>query len=426
MTAADRLLELLSNRFGLSPQESYREKLDAFLRTLSKEKKTPPDLLVTHAQHNSALLREMAGCVTVGESYFYRHPAHLPLLTDALKERLRNRQSYAPVTIWSAGCADGQEAYSIAIACMEQLTEEERAQVRILATDLNPDAIERAKQGNYYEWSFRGLTHERRAIYFRRTADGVYQLKADIKNMVCFDCLSVQEQAARFEAHSLDFIFFRNVVIYLKPDAQTDIYTRFWEILRPDGFFFTAPSDTRPPQHLFQWSDNVSTSVYQPVSEEKVEKENHAAKAMTTRALQFSFPKRTFPAAPFEETRSEDSLPATAVSSSSDVKAQAPIANSEQHRFYIERGKQYLERDQSTLAVDDFRRAVFLEPTDAVARFWYSVSLQRNGAPNRSLMQIHHLVSMLSNMPTDTLLSDGRTTASELLSAVMQLNERLI
>jgi hypothetical protein len=97
-----------------------------------------------------------------------------------------------------------------------------------------------------------------------------------------------------------------------------------------------------------------------------------------------------------------------------------------EHVSYLESGKRHLENDRSSRAVDDFRRAVFHNPTDPVARFWYSVSLQRSGVPKRSLMQIQHLLSMLKDMPMDTLLSDGQTTASELLSAAMQLKERLI
>ena len=102
-----------------------------------------------------------------------------------------------------------------------------------------------------------------------------------------------------------------------------------------------------------------------------------------------------------------------------------PIRSEEEPVDHLARGQRHLEADRPDMAEAEFRRAVFLNPQDNLARFWYAMSLLRNGAPNRSLVQIRQLFMVLNQVAPESVLSDGNTTAGELIEAVTQLQERL-
>jgi len=418
LSAVGRISRRILDRFGLAMTEQNRKALQGALEETSRVRGMNLDAVAALACGNDGVLQDLAGRITIGESFFYRHPEQLGILMDELKKKLTSRSMIDPVVIWSAGCADGQEPYSIAVACLEHLTEAERSLVRIIGTDLNSEAIARARQGVYNEWSFRGFSPVLRARYFKPKPDGSYALRRDILESVEFSCLSVQDQALRFAPHSVDFLFFRNVVIYLYADAQEEAYRCFYDALGQDAFLFAAPSDPVPPRRLFRWSGHKSSAVFYRIPEET--KPTKAPPPAVAKPAVAHTDVLSCGSSLRGETR--EKRPAEAPRTTESLETDA--AN--QHKALLIRALGHLEQDRAESAAESFRRAVFLCPNDPITKFWYAVSLHRSGVPNRSLAQIHHVVSLLSEMPTDMLLSDGQTTAGELMSAAMQLEERLI
>ena len=417
MNTVDRLLGMIVDRYGLTPKAEFAGALAAQLSTLENAMKIPREQLAAMADMQESVLREMAGTLTIGESFFYRHSEHLPSLMAAIRRFLGTQSASTHYTVWSAGCSDGQEPYSIAIACTEALTAEERKRVRIIASDLNPEAIRRAQSGVFNKWSFRGVSLQLLARYFTPLDADHYTVSDDIRDMVTFSCSSIQEHGALLGNRSVDAVFFRNVAIYLNPVTIAEVYRRLENNLRPGGLLFIAPSDQPPPAGLFQRFPDTSSSVYVSAS-------GAAAPASSNK-----YSKRPLVRMPYSPTPSPQSAEEkdVIISRAAPVHEQAG-GNKADSDFgiYIERGQRHLEKDQVAHAAEDFRKAVFSQPRNPLSRFWYAVSMHRSGKPKRALIQLNMLRDLLGDWPPDKRLSDGVTTAAELFRAIEQLKERLI
>jgi chemotaxis methyl-accepting protein methylase len=418
MTPVDRLLRLITERYGLVPADHFRNLLSQELSEMSRAKQIQPETLIAIAQNNEEVLQELTGRITIGESYFYRHSEQLKKLIDAIIAKLQVLYDRPSLLVWSSGCSDGQEPYSIAIAMAEQLTPAERDRVRIIASDIDPAAIKRAEEGIYYTWSFRSINDELRKRYFTPLSNGQFVLKDTIRKMVKFTCASVQEHAALLGKGCVDYIFFRNVTIYLDHTTRVDIFRRFRDILCPGGLLFTSPSDQTPPRDTFRLLNDTDAAVFTSIPSET---------SAAFRSHSQSRERNTVSAAASAKPASRTADIRLRAALSNRDKAAAPLQNEKRKTIdsYVERGQRHLEHDCSEKAVEVFRQVVFSHPMDLLSRFWYAVSLQRNGVPNRSLIQLNNLRATLNEMAPDTLLSDGKTTANELLRATMQLKERI-
>ena len=168
----------------------------------------------------------------VGETCFYRHPEQVA----ALARHLASLPPALPVSAWSAGCASGEEAYTLAMVLRDLGRPAGRD--RVLGTDVSARALEVAREGRYGEWSLRQLPAALRARHF--TADGeavrvIEPLRAPV----------------RFERHNLlgpaplgapfDLVVCRNVLLYFKPEAARALLGRLHGALRPGGLLLVGP-----------------------------------------------------------------------------------------------------------------------------------------------------------------------------------------
>ena len=113
-------------------------------------------------------LENLARHLTVGETYFFREKRSLEVFERNIVPELiqARRGSSKAIRIWSAGCATGEEPYSIAIMVNKLMAGLEKWNVEILATDLNSGSLQKAAEGIYGEWSFRGIPPSVRSAYF--------------------------------------------------------------------------------------------------------------------------------------------------------------------------------------------------------------------------------------------------------------------
>lgn len=134
----------------------------------------------------------LASHLTVGETYFFRETASLEALEKyILPDLIASRRSMRYLRIWSAGCATGEEPYTIAIMLHRMIPDIRKWQITLLATDINPRFLEKAAQGIYREWSFRGDFQWLKDQYFKRTLDGRYRIAEKIRKMVTFNYLNL-------------------------------------------------------------------------------------------------------------------------------------------------------------------------------------------------------------------------------------------
>ncbi len=185
--------------------------------------------------------------LTVGETYLFRDDSHFEFVRDvALPEAARRG---GPVRLWSAGCATGEEAWSLAITAHEALGAAEAARVEVLGTDLNPRFLDRARRGWYGPWSFRGVDPARRERWFRAESNG-WSVAPELRPAVRFAPLNLLDAASTVWPRGVDVIFCRNVAIYFDLDTIARIAARFARSLLVGGWLVPGPSDPLLPTGL--------------------------------------------------------------------------------------------------------------------------------------------------------------------------------
>jgi chemotaxis protein methyltransferase CheR len=189
----------------------------------------------------AALAREL----TVGETYFFRNNEQFRALAEVvLTERIRVHHAPKVLRLLSAGCASGEEAYSMAIVARETVTDPSWV-IQIRAVDLNPAALEKAARARYSPWAFRDtplLDLQRK--WFR--ADGRdLILDETVRAAVKFEAANlVSDDFELWQPAAYDAIFCRNVLMYFAPAQMRAVVARIARSLAPGGFLFLGHAET--------------------------------------------------------------------------------------------------------------------------------------------------------------------------------------
>lgn len=182
--------------------------------------------------------------LTISETYFWREPQVFSALMDyILPELIKSKNKEKIIRIWSAGCSTGEEPYSIAIALHKTIQNIGDWSITILATDINPRALNKANHGIYGAWSFRNSPAWLKSAWFHRKEDRQYEIIPEIKQMVTFTCLSLAEMSAMSNTNTMDIIFCRNVLMYFTSDWINKISQNMFHSLSEDGWFVVSSSE---------------------------------------------------------------------------------------------------------------------------------------------------------------------------------------
>lgn len=191
-----------------------------------------------------AELRALIPLVTVGKTEFFRDARQFGALAQQLFPQVleRARREGRAARLWSAGCATGEEPYSLAMVALERGGRKETVEIR--ATDLNPVATESAARGCYPARRLVGVSEERVRRFFS-PIEGGYRVIDPVRALVTFECQNLAEPAwTQVEACSLDVILCRNVIIYFDQPTTTGVLERFYEALRPGGWLLLGYSES--------------------------------------------------------------------------------------------------------------------------------------------------------------------------------------
>ncbi len=166
---------------------------------------------------------------------------------DTLRKRVilplvQGHPGEEPLRVWVPGCASGQEAYSIAMLLLEAFSEGGRAaNVQVFATDIDEAALEQARRGIYAEAAMQGLSRGRRERFFTTLGGGRQQVGKALREVVVF---AAQNLLRDPPFSRIDLISCRNMLIYLKPEAQEQIIARFHFALNPGGYLFLGSAES--------------------------------------------------------------------------------------------------------------------------------------------------------------------------------------
>jgi len=245
----DLLRRLVNEQTGITlsdhKQEMLYSRLSRRLRALNLDSFSNYYHLLK--EEGGEELVHFINAVTTNLTAFFREPHHFSFLTQQLFPKLREeKHDTKRVRIWSAGCASGEEPYSIAIVVKEFFPHD--WDVKILATDLDSSMIERGGRGVYEVERVSGISEERLSRWFRKgkgAQTGKVHISPELQEMVVFKQLNLMRPWPL--QGPLDIIFCRNVVIYFDKETQRVLFDRFANLLKLDGFLFVGHSE-----NLFQ------------------------------------------------------------------------------------------------------------------------------------------------------------------------------
>lgn len=209
-------------------------------------------------------LTVLAQDLTVGETYFFRNNEQFRALAEAvLPERLRPPLARKPLRLLSAGCASGEEAYSMAILARETIADP-TCEVLIRAVDINPAALEKARRARYSSWALRETPPGVQQRWFH--ADGrEFMLAKELREAVRFDNANLaSDDPELWQVGAYDAIFCRNVLMYFDRPTQERILAKLTRHLYPQGYLFVGHSETLHDMNLPLAP--AGTAVYRRVS----------------------------------------------------------------------------------------------------------------------------------------------------------------
>jgi chemotaxis protein methyltransferase CheR len=271
-----RFSELVHQRFGLSFTERRRSDLERGIRHAFAAS-TCTDLDEYYAllqdEAKGAMDRErLVNALTVSETHFFRNAGHFDaLFTHILPRAIERRRTLRTLRIWSAGCASGEEPYSIAMMLRILLPDVDEWSITILGTDINTESLDRARKGLYGQWAFREERAKQWRSRFFIPSDKRYELVDEVRNMVTFSRLNLMEdEYPSYETNTtlMDVIFCRNVTIYFSEYVTGQIVSRFYDALVDGGWLVVGHSEhTLGTYRRFQARSFPGAILYQRTGE---------------------------------------------------------------------------------------------------------------------------------------------------------------
>jgi len=200
---------------------------------------------VRFLQENPAERELLFKELLIGVTSFFRDPAAWVQLRDqVIPALLAERPAGSPVRAWAAGCSTGEEAYSLGISfkeALEQISPPKTFSLQIFATDLDPDAIAKARQGLYPENITADVIPERLHRFFIHEDGGGYRIGKEIREMVTF---APQNVILDPPFTKLDLLICRNLLIYLTAELQKKLLALFHYSLNPGGVLLLGSAET--------------------------------------------------------------------------------------------------------------------------------------------------------------------------------------
>lgn len=239
----DELLIWISTQTGLSFRSQRGRAMEILCREIGSSHTRDVEAFRKRISIDQAAFDDLVGELTIGETYFFRDEDQFQIIaSDFLQEMARSRPANHLIRVWSAGCASGEEAWSVAITLAESGLEHRS---HVLATDISRLSLNRARAGRYRPWSLRGAAKRRMHKWIEEQED-TYLIHHRLREHVSFEYLNLaQDNYPSFATNTvgLDMIICRNVLIYFDSATIESVANRFYRCLSPGGWLITGASD---------------------------------------------------------------------------------------------------------------------------------------------------------------------------------------
>lgn len=395
----ERLSALIGRRTHLRIAATGREALTALAERRMAELGLDLDGYLTalaESPPNAGELESVTRELTVGESYFFRDPAQIDVLyKHIIPELVKKRSPLGELRVLSAGCASGEEPYTLAIALSECLPRSAEWRVTITALDINTEFLRRAGAASYSEWSLRQAPERIKQRYFAREGSR-YQLSPEIRSRVRFHYANLAVDplpAPALGVIGMDLIFCRNVLYYFEHDARGRVIEGLARSLALGGFLVFGHSDLVKPQVplcrtvsfndvvVFQRADRTLVAS-PPDSAPRTPSAFEPVAAVATPSEPVSEPAAFRDLAPVFELANAGEFREAIAALDGVIRAHPELAAGHLlHAFLL------AEQSEHAAALDAFRRCLYLDPSLLLAHAGASMAARRLG--NTALARRH-------------------------------------
>ncbi|GIU67780.1 CheR family methyltransferase [Candidatus Phycosocius spiralis] len=198
-------------------------------------------------------LQEMLAALTTNVSRFYREPHHFETLQKVFASGIAQRaRTGERIRLWSAGCSNGQEPYSMAMALLAAMPDAASFDIKILATDIDPNVVADGRKGVYRTDLLAPAPEVLRNKYFQPFDEHRLVVKESLAQLITFNVLNLIGPWPM--KHKFDFIFCRNVAIYFDEQAQERLWARFAQATKAGAYLCIGHSErvTGPGERYFE------------------------------------------------------------------------------------------------------------------------------------------------------------------------------
>jgi two-component system CheB/CheR fusion protein len=242
----DKIVLLLRSRHGCDFSQYKRSTIERRVaRRMALQQVTRPETYLRHLQSSPQEQELLFSELLIGVTRFFRDPpAWNALRDDALPRLFADRPDGGLLRAWVAGCSTGEEAYSLAIVfreALEKLRPKVSYSLQIFATDLDGNAIARARRGEYPANIASDVSPTRLGRFFVKEHEDAFRVNKEIRESVV---LAQQDVTRDPPFTRMDLVLCRNLLIYLEPDLQRRILPLFHYSLRPGGILFLGTAET--------------------------------------------------------------------------------------------------------------------------------------------------------------------------------------
>lgn len=209
-------------------------------------------------------LISFTNAITTNLTSFFREPHHFEYLSETVLPEIEKNKRDKKIRIWSAGCSSGEEPYSIAMTVLDYFKYKPEWDIKILASDLDFDMVERAASGVYKEDRVTGLDKKHLRNYVKKGKgkhQGDVRMDSRLMDMITFKQLNLLHEWPF--SGPFDFMFCRNVVIYFNKETQKDLFDRYADHMPDNAALFIGHSES-----LFKVTDrfkSIGRTIYRKV-----------------------------------------------------------------------------------------------------------------------------------------------------------------
>ena len=248
------IASLIDNTFGIHLEKNKKSLVISRLRNLILKKgflsfREYYDFI--SADSTGIELLTLVDKISTNHSFFFREIEHFNLLKQIIPRLLRlpSVRSSGQLKFWSAGCAAGEEPYTLAMILSEMKdTVLKGVDVKILATDISRSVLEDAGRGKYALEKLRLVPKYYLTRYFEPAGEDVFAVKDSLKSMILFKSLNLMRDRYPFKG-KFDLILCRNVMIYFTGDTRETLVQKFIASLNRGGYLFIGHSETLGRNH---------------------------------------------------------------------------------------------------------------------------------------------------------------------------------